>query len=114
VDYRHLNAITIKGTYPDLVIDKFLDELKNASWFSSLDLCSGLHQIPMNPEDGFKTAFQTYARKYEFRAMPFGLTGTPHSFQKAMNSSLGPLPRNCVLVFLDDILIYSQSYDQHV
>jgi hypothetical protein len=59
VDYRHLNAITIKGQFPVPVIDEFLDELCQASWFSSLDLCSGFHQIPMNPDDCCKTAFDT-------------------------------------------------------
>jgi hypothetical protein len=60
VDYRHLNAIIVKGSFPVPIIKEFLDELKGASWFSSLDLCSGFHQIPMHPDDYFKTAFQTH------------------------------------------------------
>jgi hypothetical protein len=114
VDYRHLNAITVKGQFPVPVIDEFLDELKGASWFSSLDLCSGFYQIPMDPVDCFKTAFQTNNGHYEFKVISFGLTGAPHSFQKAMNSTLAPLLRKCALVFFDDILIYSQSYEDHV
>jgi hypothetical protein len=114
VDYIHLNAITVKGTYPVHVIDEFVDELKRASWFSSLDLCSGFHQIPMDPADCFKTTFQTHNDYYEFRVMSFGLTGAPHSFQKAMNFTLAPLLRQCVLAFFDDILVYSQSYADHL
>jgi hypothetical protein len=114
VDYRHLNAITVKGQFPVPVIDEFLDELQKASWFSCLDLCSGFHQIPMTPEDCFKTTFQTHMGHYEFRVMSFGLTGALHTFQKAMNATLAPLLRKCVLVFFDDILVYSQSYDEHL
>jgi hypothetical protein len=114
IDYRHLNAITAKGQFLALIIDDFLDELKNASWFSTLDLCVGFHQIQMNPEDCFKTAFQTHSRHYEFRVMSFGLTGAPHTFQRAMNSTLAPLLRKSVLVFFDDILVYSQTYADHL
>jgi hypothetical protein len=60
IDYRHLNAITANGQFPMPIIDEFLDELKNARWFSTLGLCAGFHQIQMNPEDSFKTAFQTH------------------------------------------------------
>jgi hypothetical protein len=114
IDYRHLNAITIKGQYPVPIIEEFLDELKGASWFSSMDLCAGFHQIPMHPNDCFKTAFQTHHGHYKFRVMSFGLTGTPRTFQKAMNSTLALLLSKCVLVFFDDILIYSQSLEDHV
>jgi hypothetical protein len=114
VDYCHLNAITEKEQYPMPVIDEFLDELHGASWFSSLDLCAGFHQIPMTPTDYFKTTFQTHVGHYEFKVMSFELTGAPHTFQKAMNSTLAPLLRKCALVFFDDILIYSKSYGEHV
>jgi hypothetical protein len=100
VDYHHLNAITVKDQYLVPVIDKLLDELNGASWFSSLDLCAGFHQIPMNLASCFKTSFQTHVGHYEFRVMSFGLTGALHIFQRAMNSSLEPLLRKCVLVFL--------------
>jgi hypothetical protein len=114
VDYRHLNATTVKGYYHVPVIDEFLDELKHASWFSTLDLCSGFHQIPMHPDDCCKIAFQTHAGHYKFKFMSFGLTGAPHSFQKAMNSTLKHLLRKSVLVFFDDILVYSKSYEEHL
>jgi hypothetical protein len=107
----HLNAITQKGQYPFLVIDEFLDELKHASWFSTLDLCAGFLEIPMDPADSFKTTFQTHEGHYEFRVMFFGLTGAPHSFQKAMNSTLAPFLRKSVLVFFDDILVYNHTYE---
>jgi hypothetical protein len=114
VDYRHMNAITSKGQFPVPIIDEFLDELKNASWFSTLDLCYGFHQIPMHPNDCFKTAFQTHSGHYEFRVMSFGLTGAPHSFQRAMNSTLASLLRKCVLIFFDDILVYNSSLAEHI
>jgi hypothetical protein len=71
VDFRRLNAITRKGQFPVPIIDEFLDELKEASWFSTLDLCSGFHQIPMHPDDCEKTAFQAHNGQFEFRVMPF-------------------------------------------
>jgi hypothetical protein len=114
VDYRHLNAITVKGQYPVPIIDELLDELHGASWFSSLDLCFGFHQIAMHQDDCFKTAFQTHHGHYEFKVMSFGLTGALHTFQNAMNSILAPLLRNCVLVFFDDILVYSKSLAEHL
>jgi hypothetical protein len=114
VDYHHLNAITIKGQFPIPIIYELLDELGQASWFSTLDLCAGFHQIPMEESYCFKTAFQTHVGHYEFRVMSFGLTRDPNSFQKAMNSSLAPLLRKCALVFFDDILVYSTSYEEHI
>jgi hypothetical protein len=87
----HLNAITQKGQYPFLVIDEFLDELKHASWFSTLDLCAGFLEIPMDPADSFKTTFQTHEGHYEFRVMFFGLTGAPHSFPESNEFYLSPL-----------------------
>jgi hypothetical protein len=103
-----------KGQYLVPIIDEFLNELKGASWFSTLDLCPGFHQIPMNPADTHKTAFQTHSGYFEFRVMSFGLTGAPHSFQRAMNSILTPILRKFALVFFDDILVYSKSYQEHL
>ncbi|WVZ69878.1 LOW QUALITY PROTEIN: hypothetical protein U9M48_018599 [Paspalum notatum var. saurae] len=114
VDYRHLNALTVKTKYPVSIIDELLDELGQASWFSSLDLRAGYHQVLLKPGEEFKTTFQTHSGHYEFRVMAFGLSGAPATFQYAMNTNLHSLLRKCVLVFFDDILIYSNSLQEHL
>ncbi|WVZ90409.1 hypothetical protein U9M48_036715 [Paspalum notatum var. saurae] len=114
VDYRHLNALIVKTQYPVPVIDELLDELGQASWFSSLDLRAGYHQVLLQAGEEFKTAFQTHSGHYEFRVMAFGLSGAPATFQGAMNATLAPVLRKCVLVFFDDILIYSKTLEEHV
>jgi hypothetical protein len=114
VDYRQLNAITVKGKYPVPIIDELLDELSGSSWFTKLDLRSGFHQILLKPGEEFKTAFQTHFGQFEFRVMPFGLTGAPGTFQDAMNSTLAPFLRKFILIFFDDILVYSKSYEDHL
>jgi hypothetical protein len=96
------------------VIDEFLDELDNASWFTSLDLRAGFHQIRLKPGEEYKTTFQTHCGQYEFKVMAFGLTGAPGSFQDAMNTTLQPCLRIFVLVFFDDILIYSKTLEDHI
>lgn len=114
VDYWHLNALTIRGQFPIPVFDELIDELGGASWFSSLDLNSGFHQIHMKSGEEYKTAFQTHFGHYEFCVMSFGLCGAPASFQGAMNSTLQHLLCVCVLVFFDDILVYSKTFTEHV
>jgi hypothetical protein len=114
VDYRQLNAITVKGKYPVPIIEELLDELSGAAYFSSLDLQAGFHQIRMKAGDEFKTAFQTHFGQFEFRVMSFGLTGAPGTFQDAMNTTLAPYLRKFVLVFFDDILLYSATLEDHL
>lgn len=114
MDFRHLNALTIKGKYPVPIINEFLDELHGASWFTSLDLLARFHQILLKYGESHKTAFQTHSGHFEFRATVFGLTGAPTSFQGAMNGTLTSLLRKGVLVFFDDILIYNSSFDEYV
>jgi len=114
MDYRKLNALTIQNKYPLPVIDEILDELTGAQWFTSLDMTAGYHQILMNEDDQFKTAFQTHNGHFEYTVMPYGVTGGPATFQQTMNYILAPLLRKGVVVFIDDILIYSNTWSDHL
>lgn len=114
VDYQALNAITIKDRFLISTVVEFLDELGGAKWFSKLDLLQGYHQILMKDDDVSKTAFRMHQGHYEFRMMPFSLCNTSSSFQATMNQIFKPYLHKYIIIFFDDILIYSATFNDHL
>lgn len=114
IDYRKLNEITVDDKFPIPNIDSLFDKLGRAQYFTTLDLAKGFHQILVDEKDRAKTAFSTPQGHYEYIRMPFGLKNAPATFQRMMNHVLREYINKICVVYLDDILIFSTSFQEHI
>ena len=114
VDYRKLNAVTIKDSYPLPRIDDAIDALSGSMYFTTLDLQSGYHQVAMHPSSKSKTTFISHAGLYEYNVMSFGLTNAPPTFQRLMSRVLSGLEWKICLIYIDDIIVFSTDFDTHL
>ncbi|GJX95373.1 putative reverse transcriptase domain-containing protein [Tanacetum coccineum] len=113
IDYRELNKLTVKNRYPLPRIDDLFDQMQGSQFFSKIDLRFGYHQLRVHEDDILKTAFRTHYGHFEFTIMPFGLTNVPAVFMDLMNRVCRPYLDKFVIVFIDDILIYSKTQEEH-
>lgn len=114
VDYRRLNSVTIQDSHPLPRVDDTLDALAGSRWFSTLDFSNGYWQVEVAEQDREKTAFTTGQGLYQWRSMPMGLSNSPATFQRMMELVLRGLPWHICMVYLDDILIYSGTFEEHL
>ena len=114
VDYRGLNRHTHRVEFPLTYIDTLLDQLTGSSVYTALDLAQGYHQVRVKEDDIYKTAFKTQYGLFDFLVMPFGLSSAPSTFQRLMNHVLKPEQNTFILVYLDDVLIFSKSHEEHL
>ena len=113
IDYRQLNKVTIRNQYPLPMINELFDQLQGSRVYSKIHLRSGYHQLRVQKSDVTKIAFKTRYRHYEFLMMPFGLTNAPAAFMDLMNRVFQPYLDRFIIVFINDILVYSCSSEEH-
>jgi exonuclease III len=114
VDYRRLNSLTVRDSYPLPRISDALASLSGNQYFSACDALAGFHNLPMAEEDKCKTAFRCHRGSFQFNRLPFGLVNAPAAFQRYMDVALSGINFNCALIYLDDILIFSKTWDDHM
>ncbi|CAF5162966.1 unnamed protein product, partial [Rotaria magnacalcarata] len=110
IDYRRLNAITIKNAFPLPRIEEIFDQLSDAVYYTKFDFKSGYFQVPLSKEDRAKTAFSTRDNHYQFTVLPQGITNGPATFQRLINHILGPAGWKYALAYIDDVIIYSKTF----
>ena len=114
IDYRQLNAVTKKDRYPLPRTDSCLDSMNGSKWFSTFDLRSAYHQVPINPPDREKTSFICHRGSFQYRTMPFGLCNAGATFQRLMDVVLNGLSLQICLAYLDDVIVFSRDLDEHL